>query len=231
MIVIAPENDMRPVLARLRERMGAGGRVMVVSAVRGEGVSSLAASLALYAGEGSRKPVWLLDLDVSRNLAFDRFSSGALSRRFGPMGPPYSAALRSAPPFEVVPEADALPAGAFTAHRIGESRVMVTRLDLGMLPTGARVRIVPRPAYWEAVKASTDWTFVDAPSLEASMDALTVAPDMDACLLVVQADRTSADTVRAAAARVREAGGRLAGVLLNRRQTDAAFCDRMLGFR
>ncbi|MEC7290548.1 MAG: sugar kinase, partial [Pseudomonadota bacterium] len=45
-----------------------GGRViMFVSALNGEGVTSMAASFAALAARRSEKPVWLLDFDLKRN--------------------------------------------------------------------------------------------------------------------------------------------------------------------
>ena len=104
---------------------------------------------------------------------------------------------------------------------------MVTRFDHGVLERGVVVRVAPRPAYWEAVRAATDFTVVDAPALETSDASLVVARDVDACLIVVQADRTDARMVKLAASRLREAGGRVVGAVLNRRREDAARIDRL----
>src|SRR5215470_14621715 len=136
-----------------------GGRsVMFMSAHKGEGVSSIAASFALIAAEHARKPVWLLDLDLKRNHLFNAFAVGPFAQAFGGVGPPYSAALKTQPFFTIEPEDAAANAGLglFTAHRVGETRLMVTQFDATRLKPGHALRIRTQPAYWSAVKAATD---------------------------------------------------------------------------
>ena len=84
---------------------------MFVAARSGEGVSSIAASFALIAAESARKPVWLLDLDLKRNAAFNAFAVGEFAHAFGGVGPPYSAALKTQPFFSIEPEDAAASAG------------------------------------------------------------------------------------------------------------------------
>ncbi len=44
---------------------------------------------------------------------------------------------------------------------------MVTQFDASRLKTGHAVRIRTQPAYWQAVRAQTDWAVVDAPAAGA----------------------------------------------------------------
>ncbi|MEZ5937028.1 MAG: sugar kinase [Hyphomonadaceae bacterium] len=205
-----------------------GGRlVMLMSAQGGEGVSSLAASLALAAAEHARKPTWLLDLDLRRNHAFNAFAVGALSMRYGGVGPPYSALLKTDPFFTIEPEdkeATGMP-GLFTAHRVGETRMMVTQFDADRLQANAMVRIRTQPSYWAAVRGATDWTVVDAPALARSNAGLAVASQMDGVVLVVQADRTPASEVAKLRQAVERHGGRVLGVALTRIQVDARLVE------
>lgn len=209
---------------------GEGGRtVMFLSALSGEGASSVAASFALMAAGGARRPVWLVDLDLKRNRVFNAFAVGEFARPFGGVGPPYSAALKTQPFFVIEPEDAAAAAGLglFTAHRVGETRLMVTQFDASRVQPGHAIRIRAQPAYWAAVKAATDWTVVDAPALERASAGLAIAAQMDAVVLVVRADYAEANEVDALRRTVEAHGGKVAGVVFNRMRGDARLVDRL----
>jgi Mrp family chromosome partitioning ATPase len=226
--------DLRSDLADLYRQLASmpapdGGRtVMFVAARPGEGVSSVAASFALMAAEQARKPVWLVDLDLKRNAAFNAFAVGEFAQTFGGVGPPYSASLKTQPFFSIDPEDAAANAGLglFTAHRVGETRLMVTQFDASRLPNGHAIRIRTQPAYWTAVRAATDWAVVDAPALERGATALALAAQMDRVALVVQADDTTAGEVEAARREIEAHGGKVEGCVLNRQKSDARFFER-----
>ena len=207
-----------------------GGRtVMFISARTGEGVSSVAAAFALLAAEQARRPVWLIDLDLKRNHLFNTFAVGPFADAFGGVGPPYSASLKTQPFFSVEPE---LPEtgqglGLFTAHRVGETRLMVTQFDASRLKTGHGIRIKTQPAYWQAVRAATDWAVVDAPAMELAGTGLAITSQMDKTVIVVIADETSPQDVDAVRREIETHGGRVAGVVLNREKPDARFIDRI----
>lgn len=222
-------SDLRDVYRKLASTEGPeGGRIiLVMSALPGEGVSSVAASLALIAAETARKPAWLIDLDLRRNHVFNAFAIDSFAAQFGGVGPPYSAALKTQPFFSIDPEPEAeIASGIFTAHRVGETRLMVTHFDTSRLKAGHSIGIRPRPDYWAAVRRATDWTFIDAPALDRANAGLAIAAQADAVLLVVQADRTTpaqADTLRT---EIERHGGTVAGVVFNRIRGDAVLADR-----
>ena len=175
-----------------------GGRtVRFMSARVGEGASSIAASFALLAAEKARRPVWLIDLDLKRNHVFNTFAIGRLSEAFGGVGPPYSASLKTKPFFAIEPEEKEAGAGLglFTAHRVGDTRLMVTQFDASGLKPNQVIRIRTQPTYWQAVRAATDWTVVDAPALELAGAGLAIASQMDRTVIVVRADETSPSDV------------------------------------
>jgi len=226
--------DLRPDLADLYRAMAQtpgteGGRmVMFMSARSGEGASSVAASFALLAAEQARRAVWLIDVDLKRNHLFNTFAVGPFADAFGGVGPPYSAALKTQPFFAIEPEDPEAAAGLglFTAHRVGESRLMVTQFDKARLKPNQSIRIRTQPAYWQAVRAATDWAVIDAPALELAGAGLAIASQMDRVVIVVRADETTPADVDAVRREVEAHGGQVAGVVLNRRRGDARVADR-----
>jgi Mrp family chromosome partitioning ATPase len=226
--------DLRPDLADLYRAMAQtpgteGGRtVMFMSARSGEGASSVAASFALLAAEQARRAVWLIDVDLKRNHLFNTFAVGPFAEAFGGVGPPYSAALKTQPFFSIEPEDPEAVAGLglFTAHRVGESRLMVTQFDKTRLKPNQSIRIRTQPAYWQAVRAATDWAVIDAPALELAGAGLAIASQMDRVVIVVRADETTPADVDAVRREVEAHGGQVAGVVLNRRRGDARVADR-----
>jgi Mrp family chromosome partitioning ATPase len=208
-----------------------GGRsVMFMSARSGEGASSIAASFALLAAEHARKPVWLVDLDLKRNHMFNAFAVGPFAQAFGGVGPPYSAALKTQPFFSIEPEDPEATSGLglFTAHRVGETRLMVTQFDASRIKQGHAVRIRTQPAYWQAVRAATDWAVIDAPAMQLAGAGLAIASQIDRVVIVVRADETSPNDVDALRSEIESHGGRIGGVVLNRVKRDARFIDRLV---
>jgi Mrp family chromosome partitioning ATPase len=226
--------DLRPDLGDLYRAMAQtpgteGGRtVMFMSARSGEGASSVAASFALLAAEQARRAVWLIDVDLKRNHVFNTFAVGPFAEAHGGVGPPYSAALKTQPFFSIEPEDPEAAAGVglFTAHRVGESRLMVTQFDKARLKPNQAIRIRTQPAYWQAVRAATDWAVVDAPALELAGAGLAIASQMDRVVIVVRADETTPADVDAVRREIEAHGGNVAGVVLNRRRGDARVADR-----
>ncbi len=208
---------------------GGGRSVMFISARSGEGVSSIASSFALIAAEHARKPVWLVDLDLKRNYLFSSFAVGPFAEVFGGVGPPYSATLKTQPFFSIEPgdEEEAAGLGLFTAHRVGQTRLMVSQFDASRLKAGQNVRIRTRPLYWKALRSATDWTVVDAPARELAGAGFAVASQMDRVVLVVRADETSSGDVEALRREIEAHGGRVGGVVLNRTKRDARIIDRL----
>jgi Mrp family chromosome partitioning ATPase len=227
--------DLRSDLRELHRQLSQtpatdGGRtVMFMSARVGEGVSSVAATFALLAAEQARKAVWLVDLDLRRNHMFNAFALGPFAEAFGGVGPPYSATLKTQPFFDVEPNDPTAKEGLglFTAHRVGETRLMVTQFDASRLKRGHSIRIRTQPQYWQAVRAATDWAVIDAPALELAGAGLAIASQMDRTVIVVKADETSPNDVDAVRREIEAHGGRVGGIVLNREKSDARFTDRI----
>lgn len=212
-----------------RSGLAKGGRlVMFIGPRRGEGVSSIATSAALEAAERVERPAWLVDLDIANNALFNEFAVGSMARTFGGVGKPYSACLRQQPFFAIRPsEREDMPHDWFTAHRIGDTRLMVTQFDSERLKPGQSLQVRSQPAYWAAVRDATDWTVVDAPAPEVSTAGLAIAGQMDNCVIVARAGETPPDEIDDLRAQLEAHGGKVTGVVLNRMKGDALLFDRL----
>lgn len=222
--------DLRDLHRSLSQSPGSeGGRsVMFIAARAGEGVSSVAASFALLAAEQAHRAVWLVDLDLKRNHLFNSFAVGPLADTMGGVGPPYSAGLKTQPFFSIEPaDPDAMSGlGLFTAHRVGDTRLMVTQFDAARLKPNHAIRIRTQPAYWQTVRSVTDWAVVDAPGLELASAGLAITSQIDRTVIVVRADSTTPSEVDALGREIEAHGGKVAGVVLNRIKGDALIADR-----
>jgi hypothetical protein len=222
--------DLRDLHRSLSQSPGSeGGRsVMFIAARAGEGVSSVAASFALLAAEQAHRAVWLVDLDLKRNHLFNSFAVGPFADAMGGVGPPYSAVLKTQPFFSIEPaDPDAMSGlGLFTAHRVGNTRLMVTQFDAARLKPNHAIRIRTQPAYWQTVRSVTYWAVVDAPGLQLASAGLAITSQIDRTVIVVRADSTTPSEVDALSREIEAHGGKVAGVVLNRQKGDALIADR-----
>ena len=215
--------------SRLQAASGGGRSIMFIAARNGEGTTSVAASFALLAGRRSQKSAWLVDLDLRRNPAFQGFETG-FAEGVGKPGRAFDASLRQEQIYAVVPRVatngqDKL----LTAHEIEGERLLVTRFRNERLSQGQRVQVRKAPDWWQALRKVADWTVVDAPALERSPAGLAMVGEMDGVVLVVEADRTSAEDVINARREIEAHGGQVIGVVMNRMKADARLIDRFVG--
>ena len=232
--------DLRGDLADLwrtlsRTSSAAGGRVALFLGARsGDGVSSMAASFSLLAAEKSNRPVWLFDLDLARNSQLGAFEAGLLGPAAprpgravdGGLGQP---AFYSVTPTHAASDGRIVEPRLLALHQLGQTNLYVSAFRNDRLRPGQRVRVRTQPAYWRSVRSVVDWCVIDAPALERSGAGLVVASQVDAVILVINADDTPAEDARALKKEVEAHGGRVTGFVLNRAQRDARFLDRLLG--
>jgi Mrp family chromosome partitioning ATPase len=159
---------------------------MVIAAQRGEGVSTIARALAEIAARRARRAALLIDLDVLRDSQFRAFAMGR-----GTGGPGLGAGVSGAlgrriffSPREA--------ARAFSFHRVGASRLLVSHFDAALAPRGLRMSIHPDRAYWDCARRAADCTIVDAPALQRSRVGLAMAPAMDGVVIVASAQTGAA---------------------------------------
>ena len=197
--------------ARIIEFIGASG---------GEGTSTVAREFALHAAQVEGRRVWLVDLDLMGQTQTEALSADPV--RHGDVGPgavatPDGSMFFTVQPPLKRPDGRVWPDGRYIrAHGVGGSDLWVTHFRRDALRGRQAVHVLPAPDYWNALRRHADLIVVDAPAAERSHAGLTVAPNMDAVVLVVAADH--ADTRGPAYLRdaVAEAGGHCAGVFVNR---------------
>jgi len=194
--------------------------VMVLASDDGAGTTSVAVSLALRAEAVAARAVWLVDLDLAGNAAYEAFRAppfdgeGALSR-------PYDASLGLPPIYSLSPETRMEAAARGSArllcvHQVGDRRLLVTRMRTERLGDVQRIQFRDSPGWWPAVRTAADWIIVDAPSLARSGAGLMVARHMDGVVLVLRAGETQAEEAVTLRREVEAAGGRVIGIVLNR---------------
>ena len=203
--------------------LGAAGRaraIQFVAASGGEGSSTVAREFALYAARTEGFRVWLVDLDLMGQSQAQIIAADP--ERFGSLGPSAAATPDGSMFFSVQPplkRPDGRPwpdARYVGAHAVGGADFWVTHFRRDAMRGRQQVRVMPTPDYWNALRRHADLIVVDAPAAERSQAGLTVAPNMDAVVLVVAADE--GDAVGPARLRdaVADAGGHCAGLFVNR---------------
>lgn len=83
---------------------------------------------------------------------------------------------------------------------------------------GGRTRRIGYRDIWAAVRGRFAAAAVDAPALERSYDAVTLAGHMDAVIVVVEAERTRAPVVEHLVGVLRRAEAPVVGTVLNKRR-------------
>lgn len=172
--------------------------VMLVSALPGEGVSTVALGLASTMADVARQGVLVVDLN-SANPSL----AGRLGLRPGlGLG---DLLAKDATPADAIVESD-------VSHLffLGRGRASA---DLSQPSSLALFEELIR-----GMRPNFDHLILDGGSLASSPDSLLVASKVDGVILVVQAERTGAETVREASNQLRMAGANLLGAVLNRRR-------------
>lgn len=172
--------------------------VMLVSALAGEGVSTVILGLASALADVSRQGVLTIDLNAANPALADRLG---LDPEFG-LG-------------------ELLAKDATRGDAIVESPIP----RLFLLGRGRAKADLSQPSslvlfdeLMKAMRTDFDHLLIDGGALADSSDSLLVASKVDGVILVVQAERTGSDAVREASNQLRLAGANLLGVVLNRRR-------------
>ena len=194
--------------------------IQFVAAATGEGVSTVAREYARLAAVRARKPVWLIDGDLTQQGQLEAIAGEP--DRFGQLGKPAHASPDGSCFFAVTPPVTgrdgklAPAARLLTARPCLGGRLWVTRFHMEALRSGHRVEAVGEPRYWDALRPHADTIVIDAPAADRNDMAIILAPFVDMTVLVVAAESTSADQPVILRDEIEAVGGRIAGVVMNR---------------
>ena len=211
------------------------GRVIQFAAAgTGEGVSTVAREFARLAAVRARRPVWLVDGDLLQQGQLE--SVGAEPERFGRLGRPAVASPDGSSFFAVTPRVTdrqgqpVVPARLLTARPCLGGRLWITRFATEVLRSGQRVEVLGEPGYWDALRRHADTVVIDSPAADRSDMAITLAPFVDATILVVAAETTAAHEPVILRDEIEAVGGRIAGAVVNRATyRPPAFLRRLTG--
>jgi hypothetical protein len=221
--------DLTSEMAQLWTSLGAPSLnpvrvIQFVSAATGEGASTVAREFARFAAGRARKPVWLVDLDLTNAPQHRAIIADPV--RYGVLGGQSAASPDGSAFFTVHPPtrgADGRPwpdARYLVAHSVGGARLWVTRFRRETLQPEQIVHILPTGDYWRALRKHAGLVVVDSPAVDRSGAALAVAPFMDFSVLVVAADEGDAAAPSALKEAILNAGGRCAGLVFNRARAE-----------
>jgi Mrp family chromosome partitioning ATPase len=219
--------DLTTEMAGLWAALGSGpahrGRVIQFAcAGTGEGTSTVAREFARLAAVRARKPVWLVDADLAQQGQQEIIASEV--ERFGRLGSPAAASPDGSVFYAVTPP---------ILGRVGPclgGRLWVTRFRTETLRSGQRAEPLPDPRYWDAMRRHADTVVIDAPAADRNDVAITLAPYVDATILVVAAESTSPNEPVILRDEIEAVGGRIAGVVVNRSTyKPPSFLRRLVG--
>lgn len=197
------------------------GRVIQFAAAgTGEGVSTVAREFARLAAVRARKPVWLIDGDLLQQGQLE--AAAAEPERFGRLGRAALASPDGSSFFAVTPRVmdqqnrPVAPARLLAARPCLGGRLWITRFATETLRSGQRVEVIGDPGYWDALRKHADTVVIDSPAADRNDMAITLAPFVDATILVVAAETTAAHEPVILRDEIEAVGGRIAGAVVNR---------------
>lgn len=211
------------------------GRVIQIACANtGEGASTVAREFARLAAVRARKPVWLIDADLAQ--PWQQEAVAAEPERFGRLGAAAASSPNGASFFTVSPPVmgrdrkPIAPARLMTARPCLGGRLWVTRFRAEVLRSGQRAEPLPDPRYWDVMRKHADTVVIDAPAADRSDLCITLAPYVDATVLIVAAESTAANEPVILRDEIESVGGRIAGVVVNRSTySPPAFLRRLTG--
>jgi hypothetical protein len=228
-------SEMAALWAALGPAPGHRGRVIQIAAASsGEGVSTVAREYARLAAVRARRPVWLIDADLAQQGQMEAVA--AQPDRFGQIGKAAIATPDGSIFFAVTPRImdragkPVHPARLMTARPCLGGRLWVTRFAAEHLRSGQRAAAVSDARYWDALRKHADTVVIDAPAADRNDMAITLAPYVDATVLVVAAESGAANEPMMLRDEIEAVGGKIAGVVVNRSTYNPpAFLKRLTG--
>ena len=228
-------SEMAALWAALGPAPGHRGRVVQIAAAStGEGVSTVAREYARLAAVRARRPVWLIDADLAQQSQMEAIAGEP--DRFGMLGKAAIATPDGSIFFAITPRImdragkPVHPARLMTARSCLGGRLWVTRFAAEHLRSGQRAEAVSDARYWDALRKHADTVVIDAPAADRNDMAITVAPFVDATVLVVAAESGATNEPLMLRDEIEAVGGKIAGVVVNRSTYNPpAFLKRLTG--
>jgi hypothetical protein len=228
-------SEMAALWAALGPAPGHRGRVIQIAAASsGEGVSTVAREYARLAAVRARRPVWLIDADLAQQGQMEAVA--AQPDRFGALGKAAVASPDGSVFFAVTPRImdregkPVHPARLLTARPCLGGRLWVTRFAAEHLRSGQRAEAVNDARYWDALRKHADTVVIDSPAADRNDMVITLAPYVDATVLVVAAESGAASEPLMLRDEIEAVGGNIAGVVVNRSTYNPpAFLKRLTG--
>ena len=228
-------SEMAALWAALGPAPGHRGRVVqIAAATSGEGVSTVAREYARLAAVRARRPVWLIDADLAQQGQMEAVA--AEPDRFGRIGKAAIATPDGSIFFAITPRImdragkPVHPARLMSARPCLGGRLWVTRFAAEHLRSGQRAEAVSDARYWDALRKHADTVVIDAPAADRNDMAITLAPFVDATVLVVAAESGAASEPLMLRDEIEAVGGKIAGVVVNRSTYNPpAFLKRLTG--
>jgi len=210
--------DLMSALGRPEKRMGRA--LMFVSALSGEGVSTLAREFSRCEAAFAKKPVWLIDADLSQQTQLQAFLDEPL--RFGPPGEvsrasPNESAFFTVSPHVKGPNGGMLCDSAYLVSRpFLNNRLWVSRFRQKHLSPSQKVKMADNGAYWDSLRTFSQTIVVDAPALDRSGIALSLAPYMDGIFIIVSEGMGEVQSRIDLKNDIEQVGGTCMGIIYNR---------------
>ena len=203
--------------------------IQFVAATGGEGTSTVAREFARFAAARAQRPVWLVESDLTAGVQYREISEhaqayGALGRQTA--ASPDGSCFFTVQPPALAPDGRPWPAARYlvafpVAHPMGGGGFWVTRFRREALRPGQAVQLLASGDYWNALRRHAELIVIDSPSADHSTAARTLAPLVDTTVLVMAEDRGDPAAASQLKSALIEAGGRCAGVVVNRAGADA----------
>jgi len=198
--------------------------IQFVAARTGEGTSTVAREFARYAAARAQRPVWLVESELLPGVQHQAIADNP--RAFGALGRPAAASPDGSSFFTLQPPAFGpdgrpWPAARYllaypVAHPLGGPGLWVTRFRSEVLRQGQAPQLISNGDYWAALRRHAELVIVDSPSADRSNAAGVLAPFMDFSVLVLATDHGGATATGELKSALIQAGGRCAGLVLNR---------------
>ena len=193
--------------------------MQIVGATPNEGTSTVAREFALVAAQQIAGDVLLLDLNTGKNTQFDTISD-RLTDRFGEPGSPEETSVRTRSLWLSTSQAldQATTSVEMTLHRLGQSNLVVSRLDPDSLTSAGTLQLSTAEGFWHSLHGNFRLAIIDSPSLIRNYDGLSVSKRADATMLVITAEKTRKPVAELLRDRVTENDGYVSALIFNRRR-------------